>query len=166
VADEADRKRIFDAWRKALAETKPTSDVRNRDHRESNFEREIIFALGWAADPGGIDLLLEEQAKRPITERHTRVATALALAAERLDESNQQRIQQSWADTVRALKAPLDRPQQEFVAHVALYLTEKPFSFGPDEQVIFRQVLKSIPEEYYRSQIEEALRKASECDEE
>jgi hypothetical protein len=162
VADEADRKRILDAWRKALAEIKPASDVRNPDHRESNFEREIIFALGWAADPGGIDLLLEEQAKRPITERHARVATALALSAERLGESYQQRIQQSWIEIVRALTPPLDHPQQEFVASVALYLTEEPFMFGPNEQETFQQILKSMPEKYYWSQVEEALRKASE----
>jgi hypothetical protein len=162
VVDQTDRRRILDAWREALAETRPSTDDHNREIRESGFTWAIIRALGGAADPEGIELLLEEQAERPITERHQRAATALSLAAEHLSEPDQQRIQKSWIEIVRDLKPPFERPQQEFVAHVALYLTEKPFSFGPNEQATFRQVLKSIPEEHYRSQVEEALRKASE----
>lgn len=139
----------------------PLSEDRDRSIRESHFVWAIISELGAAADPGCAELLFQEQARRPITERHSRLATGLALSAERLAESDQQRIQRSWIETVRELKPPLDRPQQEFVANVALYLTDKPFTFGRDEEEMFRSILRSMPEEHYRSEVEKALRRAS-----
>ena len=91
-ADEEDRLRIGKALLKALAELQSNEEGRG----EYEYYGSLFSLLGRFADSEIVDVLLREQAKRPLTAHHSRIASALSFAAQFGKEEDRQRIKRAW----------------------------------------------------------------------